>query len=327
MVSIVVPVFNSEKAIQSCIESILGQTYRDIELILIDDGSSDHSLNLCREYQEKDGRVRVYSQENRGVSRTRNRGIELAEGKYIQFVDSDDRIVPDMVEKLVAAMEQEEGIGLTLCGIRELHEDHEYIAVPDVEGVFSLDKLGEEYPGIFHNSILNSPCNKLYIRDKIKVRFPENLSLGEDLIFNLEYMRKIKKIAFVKESLYDYIIHPGSLNRKYREDGIEIARHLYEENLKFCREYQMGPAAEQCISSIFIRFLIYGLSDLYSVSGVKREKKKEILKRWIHCKEVKEAAHHARLDRRYQQMLQFLIKHGRAELLNAAFQLKARLGR
>ena len=87
--------------------------YKRQEMVLIDDGSSDHSLNLCREYQEKDGRVRVYTQENRGVSRTRNRGIELAEGKYIQFVDSDDRIAPDMVEKLVAAMEQEEGIGLT----------------------------------------------------------------------------------------------------------------------------------------------------------------------------------------------------------------------
>ena len=101
MISIIVPVYRVEPYLRQCIESILGQTYRDIEVLLIDDGSPDHSREICDEYAEKDGRVRVFHTENRGLSAARNLGLQEAKGEYIGFVDSDDWIEPEMYEVLL----------------------------------------------------------------------------------------------------------------------------------------------------------------------------------------------------------------------------------
>ena len=108
LVSIIVPVYNCEAYIRRCIESILRQTYRNVEVILINDGSTDQSENICREYQKQDKRIRLYNQENQGVSVSRNYGLSVAEGEFIQFVDGDDSILDNMTQELVKCIQEQE---------------------------------------------------------------------------------------------------------------------------------------------------------------------------------------------------------------------------
>lgn len=321
MVSLIVPVYNSETVITRCVESILGQTYADIEVLLLDDGSTDNSLNICRVFEKQDTRVRVYTHENRGASFTRTWGITLARGEYIQFVDSDDYIAPIMVEKLVEKI-QSEDTDLVICGCTEYHPDHEYTILPDIEGKIQVKDLPSAYPSLFEKSILNSPCNKLYKRQYIRSYFPEDLSLGEDLLFNLEYIRQIETIYFLKESLYYYIIRQNSLNRKYRRDSIEIAERLYTENMRFCEEFHMGERAVIHISTIFIKFLSYGLSDLYTVSGYSRQEKRKIAKSWINNRNVQQASQKASMENFQHKAVRFLIQHKQVLLLALLYKMK-----
>ncbi|WP_251576316.1 glycosyltransferase family 2 protein [Limosilactobacillus agrestimuris] len=103
-ISVIIPVYNAEKYLEQCIQSILGQTYRNLELILIDDGSTDHSLAICTHYQQQDSRVRVFHQENLGVGKARNYGMDVASGNLIAFIDSDDYVMPNYFEELVNAL-------------------------------------------------------------------------------------------------------------------------------------------------------------------------------------------------------------------------------
>ena len=106
-VSVIIPIYNAERYLKECLESVVNQTYRNLDIVLIDDGSKDQSLKICREYQEKDSRVRVISKNNEGVSATRNRGIEEARGQWISFVDSDDIIAENYVEELVKCLSED----------------------------------------------------------------------------------------------------------------------------------------------------------------------------------------------------------------------------
>ena len=117
-VSIVIPVHNGEKVLRRCLDSILGQTYRDFELILVNDGSGDSSESICRKYMEQDSRIKLISKEQEGVSATRNRGIEEAVGEYIQFVDCDDYLASDYVETMVTEIEKKQA-DLVIAGIAE----------------------------------------------------------------------------------------------------------------------------------------------------------------------------------------------------------------
>lgn len=323
MVSLIVPVYNSESVITRCVESILGQTYTDIEVMLLNDGSTDNSLSVCRSLEKRDVRVRVYTHENRGVSYTRTLGITLARGEYIQFVDSDDYIAPEMVEKLVEKMQIEDA-DMVICGCTEYHEDHEYTILPDVEGKVRVKNLSFAYPSLFKKSILNSPCNKLYKKQYIRSYFPENLSLGEDLLFNLEYIRQIETIYFLKESLYYYIIRKNSLNRKYRRDSVAIAERLYTENMKFCEEFHMGAQAAADISTVFIKFLSYGLSDLYTISEYSRKEKRKMAKSWVNNENVEQAVRKASMESVQHKVAQFLIQHKCTGILEMLYKMKSK---
>ena len=117
MISVIVPVYKVEPYLRQCVDSILGQTYRDIEVLLIDDGSPDRCGEICEEYAGKDARVRVFHTENNGLSSARNLGLREAKGEYIGFVDSDDWIDPDMYEILLRRIE-ESGTNVSVCGVR-----------------------------------------------------------------------------------------------------------------------------------------------------------------------------------------------------------------
>lgn len=323
MVSLIIPVYNSENKIARCIKSILSQSYTDLEIILLDDGSKDKSLEICRQFEKTDKRIRVFTQQNKGVSYTRNKGIQCAKGEYIQFVDSDDYIRPDMVEKMVAGIEKDNA-DLVICGIEEIHKDHTYDIIPKTVGMIKVRELRDKYPEIFSNFLLNSPVNKLYRKSQISNNFPEELSLGEDLLFNLSYIRGIENIVFMEEIFYFYDITEGSLNRRYREDSIEIAERLYVESMKFSQHIRLGKTAEIQISKIFLQFLFYGLSDLYALSGKNIQQKKECLYYWSKNKNVRQALKVARMPQKKQKIAQFLLKYRCITMFHIMMKIKSR---
>jgi glycosyltransferase involved in cell wall biosynthesis len=243
MLSVIVPVYNAEKYLKACVESVLAQAFTDLEVILIDDGSKDNSLVLARELAASDSRVRVFTQVNAGPSAARNAGIERSRGAYIAFVDSDDTLEPDMYSRMTASMENA-GLSFVLCGYSKIYEGHgkrvsEAVGFRDAAWN-SMDAFMRDFGGLYASVLIQSPCNKLYSARLIRgndVRFPGGISFGEDLTFNLRYLARCESVGFLDFAPYNYMIRGGgSLSLTVREDAFALKSALWEAVYDFARE-------------------------------------------------------------------------------------------
>lgn len=307
MVSIIVPVYNCEDRIRKCVESIIRQSYKNMEVLLIDDGSTDASGRICDAYAQEDSRVCVFHQKNAGASAARNKGITLAKGEYIQFVDSDDYIAEDMTERLVESIKQN-GTFCAVCGYKHIQGKQIQEVRLKEQGSLSPGELERECPGIFGKCILNPPWNKLYRRKEISSYFDENLSLGEDLLFNLAYLKKAEKISFVDSCPYYYIEKEESLTKRYRSDSIQIAERLYKASMKFILENKLGKEAVNDVGRIFVKSVIYGCYDICVVSKMNRKEKKRTISDWLQKKTVQTALAHSCLENMQQRTAAFLMR-------------------
>lgn len=163
MISIIVPVYKSENTLGGCIESLLAQSYRNIEVLCVVDGSPDVCGDICDDYAAKDMRVRVIKRENGGVSSARNRGIEEAAGEYLMFVDSDDTVEPDYCEKMLDAMEST-GVRLVVCGFHHWYVGRDVVKKTDVRHIYETAQYAEEFLKLYQDGYLNMPWNKLFCR-------------------------------------------------------------------------------------------------------------------------------------------------------------------
>lgn len=276
-VSVIVPVYNSEQYVGYCINSILNQTYRNIEVILIDDGSTDGSLKICRNYENIDKRVKVIATPNKGVSSARNIGISKASGKYLQFVDSDDTIASEMIERLVVAIETYK-MDIVFCGMSMITLDDNQRVKSRVD--FSSKVMGKEcvltnkvfmekLPYIMLNTVLlEGPCNKIYrkdIFDKLKLEFAEDISLGEDFLVNMEYYNECNGAVFLEESYYYYMQHNSeSLTKKMREDRFENQMKLIHALKKLMDDNKAWtPEGEKHFASYVIGYMLSCLKELF----------------------------------------------------------------
>lgn len=217
LISIIVPVYNMEKYIKKCVKSISNQSYRNIEIILVNDGSTDSSLDVCQYLSNCDNRIMLISQENKGVSAARNLGIESAHGCYICFVDADDYVSEDYVSFLHDKMVQS-GADLSVCAFA-------YEMKPGVwkKALFREDDCmdrTESIISLFNKSrINNTPFCKLYkvsILKEFHVRFNESIKMAEDKLFCYEYLIHCNKIYISSQITYFYTLNPHSAsNRKY----------------------------------------------------------------------------------------------------------------
>ena len=198
MVSVIVPAYNCKAVLERCVASICSQTYRRLEIIIVDDGSTDGTSQLCDELQASDDRIRVLHKENGGVSSARNAGLKVAQGEYVQFVDSDDWIREDMTENLVTALKRTK-VSLVICGYVKHEKNKVTEIVPQMAETCPVRELDLQVEGLFKNFYLNAPWNKLYVRKQITNGFPEELSLGEDLTFNLKYIEKISSVTILEK--------------------------------------------------------------------------------------------------------------------------------
>lgn len=219
-ISVIVPVYNTEKYLKKCLDSILGQTYRNIEIILMDDGSTDNSLQICKEYQSRDSRIRVYTQKNSGLPSVRAKGVFLSTSDLITFVDSDDWIESDMYENMVTLYEQTLA-DLISTGIFNDYENGTTKTNLDhyQEGLYD-DLEKDIYPSMLRDNrfgefgLFGNLCTKLF-KKSILLDVYENINLkvfyGEDCLAFYSYCMKMKSIYVRKKAFYHYNVHSGSM--------------------------------------------------------------------------------------------------------------------
>lgn len=202
-VSIIIPVYNARMTLEKSIESVICQAYSQLEIILIDDGSKDNSLEICYQYAQQDDRIVVLHHQNHGVSYTRNRGLDKAVGEYVMFVDADDTVSPGWVERYVEAI-QTFDVDLVIGGLTTEYQDGRKVkSTPPILGTFESDiwkYICETESGIF-----GYVPNKVYKRKTIgNIRFNERMAVQEDFAFALDVYANAKRIALIDETGYFY---------------------------------------------------------------------------------------------------------------------------
>lgn len=231
MISIIVPVFNVENYLSTCLSSILKQTFSDFEVILVDDGSTDCSGEICDDWVLKDKRIKVIHKQNGGLSSARNVGLDIAKGDFISFIDSDDYIAPDLLAKLKSAFEAKPDVDISVCVMDCVTEK----SSAKYQKRFLRYRHSGVIPSfnfltlIFKHKVDNAVCNKLYKRSVIgDIRFEEG-KINEDILFNIAVLMQAKNIFYLSESLYYYRIRIGSITQQANPklfDFISNAFHI-----------------------------------------------------------------------------------------------------
>lgn len=278
-ISIIVPIYNAEESLRRCIDSILQQTFRDFELILVDDGSIDTSSIICDSYLY-DERVRVVHQSNQGVSAARNNGMQLANGTWIMFVDSDDYIESSMLSKMYESTLISPSIDLVICGYHKMIWEDRQLYNRDIcahDSIIFYKKL-EFVPKILeYLDVLSAPwCKffKLNVLRQYNVRFPLDIKYGEDVLFVFNYLYYVREVNIIKDALYYYnITSKASLSSTFFENKLAVCMHIHDFMRSFFCFYGIDNSYEikNMSRNDYIRYFISAYSDI-NVSHVKRKK-------------------------------------------------------
>ena len=233
MISVIVPVYNVEKYLERCVKSIVAQTYKDLEILLIDDGSTDKSGKMCDEFLQTDSRIKVFHKQNGGLSDARNYGIEHSAGEFISFVDSDDYIDEKMLETLHRLITENDA-DLAVCSAMDVFEGKEVTQVKEIKE-FNLNKV-ESYKYMLRGDGIPSACNKLYKRQTVgDVRFPVG-KLYEDGFFTPQILKKVEKTAVTSKPMYYYFRRADSITTKpFRKGDLDVIE-AYDKCVKQVKE-------------------------------------------------------------------------------------------
>lgn len=273
LISVIVPVYNAEKYIQKCLENIINQTYSNIEILLIDDGSLDKSGILCDEYAQKYINVESYHKDNGGASAARNFGLQKAKGEWILFVDVDDYIDNNYIVELVQPTKTDE-LNMVICGYEINYIDDNYTRYCYIDlknktffkeqvknAIYELDAIG----------LLNVVYCKLYNRKIImsnKIIFDIMLKTGQDLAFNCSYFRYVSKIKILDICPYHYIKRNTiSLVNSYKRNMLEIVSKCNEERLNLYKFYSMNTDKYMCVyGKRYIGYIFSCIPNIYNYS-------------------------------------------------------------
>lgn len=266
LISVVIPVYNVEKYLKECLESVLNQTYKNLEIILVDDGSKDSSGEICDEYAKRDSRIKVIHKKNGGLSDARNAGIDAARGEYITFVDSDDYIEEDMYEFLAKNMEKADA-DISICQVyyvykeakETTHTPNIYLEMDSIEAIKHVNMVGYYTVAAY---------DKLYKRDIFKeIRYPVG-KINEDWYIICEVFDKANKIVYSSEPKYNYRKRKGSIT-----DDKKINLGMMDASRK-CLEFVKEKYPEAV--DMAIQMYIYASMNTYNTIKQKTEKAKDL---------------------------------------------------
>ena len=329
MISVIVPVYHAEEKLTPCIESILYQTYPEIELILVDDGSTQADAAICDAYAASDQRVRVIHQNNSGVSAARNAGLDAAKGEYIFMIDSDDRLLPDVLEQMKNALDSDH-TDMAAVGLTYSFADGRVIEKKLPQAVVTLDaSINDLFPVLHQECFFNTLCAKLYRREIIEkhhIRCREDLSILEDGSFAVCCLCECRSVSVLGSAGYIYTQDDApSLMKRYHENALTAYEYFYAccgglrelLNEKNTERYYL----EQ--EKIIWNFIV----QIYSRSGHSAKQKRVLLKEYACSDTVQEVlAHTSRCKRNNGKISRLLkpVKHRHTGLLSLLLTIKYR---
>lgn len=281
LISIIIPVYNVEKYIEKCVDSILNQSYKNIEIIFIIDGSEDDSEKILRKYQKLDNRIYIYNQENKGVSIARNVGIKRSNGIYVMFVDADDWINKDTIKIMLEKKNSNNVDIIKCCFSREFVQEN--MSLPS-EKMYEKDVFIKKYqfdnllyPLFLNSYFYNSVCGQLIKLENIKnIKFNEGIEIGEDLLFNLELYFNIENVLVITDNLYHYRCNTQSATRnisklnflKKNEDILYVYSKFFEyfKNIDIINKQDISlKVIKEISSSILLMFIVADVSNYEKV--------------------------------------------------------------
>lgn len=329
-VSVVVPVYNVEKYLSKCLDSLINQSFRDIEIICVDDGSPDKSGEIAEEYAKKDSRIVVVHKENAGLGYARNTGMEHAEGEYVTFVDSDDWLTENYISNLVNAAEKYEAD--TVIGGYSRYSGGKITPMPNItaDKVFRDDEVVPEVLGKMagplgdgSDVISMGVCRVMFSMEiirKFNITFPsEREFISEDMIFDIRYYTRAKAVCGSADTGYMYLVNPGSLTQKYNPDRYNKGRVLYEEKKRLFKENEnYDENVRFRIEESFLRYSRYAIKSEVKFSkqnGSKQTKKN--LAAIISDKTLREMvnSHNNPLCAKIDKIIDYCIKKNKPSLM------------
>lgn len=269
-VSVIIPVYNVEKYLNRCIGSIVNQTYKNLEIILIDDGSPDNCPQMCDEWASKDSRIKVIHKENAGAGLARNTGLEYATGDYVTFVDSDDYIAPETVEKCIEAL-LKDGSQLAMFGRVDVHYNGKSVKKPVKTDKFLFvneEVVQDILSGLFVNErgFGVGVCGKTVDLNLIKshgIRFnSERELLSEDAFFLLELFSHLNSVSLISGNYYYYVQNENSFSRTYKKNYQEMNDNFIIRSIELCEK--LGYS-EKIITYLKARYQIYSLAGMKQI--------------------------------------------------------------
>lgn len=320
-VSVIVPVYNAERHLGKCVESILNQTLKEFELIIINDGSTDSSYELCKKYAVKDERIVLLDQKNSGVSVARNRGLDIAKGEYIYFIDADDYIEKNTLEILYnRAIASNSDI--VVFGYKTISENSVYVEkVSDCE--YTIQEFLAHYGDfIISSSILGAIWNKIYKRETINdIRFIEGIKHHEDLFFVQDVLRKCKLVSMQGDLYYNYINNDGSASRRHIENLFEIFLESHKKSIQFLTEMNSYETNIKAQNTCFIKLTINAIIMIMK-SDENRKAKLEKIRYIFNNGNVKQAIMISAPSGAKEKLLFLLIKHKMSRFIYLLCKLK-----
>ena len=290
LVSIILPIYNVEKYLDRCMDSVTNQTYKNIEIIMVDDGSTDSCPAKCEEWARKDSRVNVIHKENEGLGEARNTGLENANGEFIFFIDSDDFVSNDLVSNCIAS-QMESNADIVLYGFSRVDQNGKIYSmnIPSSEKkLYSYDEIGKEIlpaliasKGNTVSGLWMSAWACMYRKAKIDAigwRFvSEREIIAEDVYSLLELYSVVENVSIVAKSLYYYCDNATSLTHVFREDRIKKINYFLSESLNRAQKYNYSELIERCICSLYCSFLIAAFKMIVNDNNMKFNVKREKL--------------------------------------------------
>lgn len=303
MISIIIPVYQCEKIISDIIEDILKQTYQDYEVILVDDGSTDSSAQICKEYEKRDFRIRAVFNEHQGVSGTRNAGIAVAKGEYVAFIDSDDRIEPDYLEQLHKNVKGKDLVISTFDRWFYNHADDAKIEknIQLNAEIDMQDNFAEYFSELYVSTLLGVVYCKLFRTDIIRknqIKFQTDIYIGEDFLFNFDYLKNCNTIRCIPYMGYHYICKRGdSLTHKNDLKKFEYGKKLFKESVEFAEEMNLSEAETKGIYNLYLRTIFKNIEVMHQMKDqLSIKEKKEYIRKVMTDQNTKDTLEKSKPD-------------------------------
>lgn len=284
--SIIIPVYNSECYLRDCINSILSQSYKDFELLLVDDGSTDSSGEICDNYSNIDPRVRVFHKKNSGVSSTRNFGMQQAKGEYFIFVDSDDEISTNALSTLCHKINEFPNADVIIFGIKISRNSIVTQENNPQPGFWKKNDFDKVYLSLYFKFLINSPVNKVYKKKLIfkGIEFPKDMSLGEDLIFCNSYLMVCQSFLLIDEALYIYKQREqNSLTTKYYSNLFQLYYFHYQNVVDTMHYFNPIWKEDNCIQlyKMYCWYIKQAINMIY-----RKENSQSIISKYLATREI-----------------------------------------